>query len=165
MDPIFSLPVYLLSMALVAVLAAWIGWYLGRKAGSQLSEHEGGKLRELEGNARFLEGKEAGKTEAYSDFGIVYKPFVDRKDALLKSEATTGYEMQLFVKGLPVGDPTRRVLERDMKVDKRTTLQLIDTVVAVVQPQVAMLRAANLVAQVVTEKGETKTTKQLDVAG
>lgn len=150
MDPIITIPVFILSILLGAAVAAWAGWFIGKKAGSRTS---------------FQEGKEKGRIEAYSDFGIVYKPFVDRRVGLLKSEATTGYEMQLFVKGLPVGDPTRRVLENSMKIDKQTTEQILNTVIMAVQPQVAMLREGHLMAQVVAEKLQSSTARQISGSG
>ena len=102
-------------------------------------------------------GREQGREAAFGEFSGKFQPFVEKDDGFFSCTATSGYTMQLFLRGLPVGDASRRVLELDRKVDKEMIKEVAAAVLTVVNPMVGELAAAGIRAQALEVKETAKT--------
>ena len=68
----------------------------------------------------YLRGKIDGANEEISKFSVTYQPYSIVKEEYMgmKKRAEIGYEMQIFYDRFPVGDPTKRVTNEDVKFDQ-----------------------------------------------
>lgn len=76
----------------------------------------------------YRKGVEEGEKKALGDFGLSYEPYVEVTDTFLKRTADIGYMMQMFYKGLPIGDPMKRITSHEEKFKEDNLKYLIDTV-------------------------------------
>ena len=133
MDPI-TLPVFALTVLLASILSAVLAHALGSRGASSAK-------------VAFLEGKEKGYRDAKSEMSVRLDPFFEVDEGFFSSDYVAGYQMQLFVSGLPVGDPTRRITRAETAVNEENIKLAITSTLAVVQPMVAMLQAAQITAK------------------
>jgi len=63
----------------------------------------------------YLKGRLDGAREELERFTINYEPFIDIYDSYFRKTVEAGYQVQIFYSGIPVGDPTRRVMRHREK--------------------------------------------------
>ncbi|MEK4878744.1 MULTISPECIES: hypothetical protein [Paenibacillus] len=76
----------------------------------------------------YRKGVEEGEKKAFAKFTLIYEPFVDISDSLLKKTAEAGYTMQMFYNGLPLGDPMKRVTHHEEKYKEENMKYILDTI-------------------------------------
>jgi len=100
----------------------------GDKIKSAMSEFKSSPefkaLQELE----YRKGWEVGQKETLGQFQIQYEKFNSVEDKWLSSLVETGYCMQLFYSGLPIGDVTKRIIHAEKKVNKDAVKDILDRV-------------------------------------
>lgn len=75
----------------------------------------------------YRKGWETGQKDTLAQFQIQYEKFSDVEDKWISSMVETGYCMQLYYNGLPIGDPTKRILHAEKKVNKEAVKTLLET--------------------------------------
>lgn len=73
-------------------------------------------------------GEMEGAKNELAKFNIEYTPFINTKDEFLKKRAESGYLMQLFYSGLPIGEATKRVTVVEEKYKEENAKYLIESV-------------------------------------
>lgn len=61
-----------------------------------------------------------GRADALKEYELVVTPFIETTDSWWKKSAESGYAYQLFVRGLPVLNTARVVLQRTEKVNEES---------------------------------------------
>jgi hypothetical protein len=92
---------------------------------NQMLEDEGFKAR-LQNE--YLRGREDGAKEEVAKFRVEYRPYsIVREEYLgMKQRAELGYEMQLYYESFPIGDPTKRVTNEDVKFDQEVIDKILN---------------------------------------
>ena len=80
----------------------------------------------LENN--YLKGKIDGSEEELSKFTLIYEPFVDVFENFFRKTVEAGYQMQILYQGLPIGDPTKRILKYEEKFKEENIKYLVDQI-------------------------------------
>jgi hypothetical protein len=81
---------------------------------------------EMEKN--YLEGKKDGERDALEKISIQYEPVIKIKDGFFRKKVTSGYQLQIFYNGFPVGDPTVRILQNEEKVKEEHIKLIMDKI-------------------------------------
>lgn len=112
-----------LFMAALSGLLIYIAWKRGFAAG----EKKGYEKRSEEQNS-YLQGKIDGGREELEKLTISYEPFVDIHENFFRKSVDAGYQLQIFYNGMPLGDPTRRVVRHNEKFKDENVKQILDQV-------------------------------------
>ncbi|AIQ20643.1 hypothetical protein H70357_31105 [Paenibacillus sp. FSL H7-0357] len=91
-------------------------------------EHSGPQEIKALMEIEYRKGVEEGEKKAFVKFTLIYEPFVDISDSLLKKTAEAGYTMQMFYNGLPLGDPMKRVTHHEEKYKDENMKYILDTI-------------------------------------
>lgn len=78
-------------------------------------------------------GEIQGAKNELAKFKIEYEQFLDIKDEFFKKKAESGYYMQLFYNGLPIGEPNKRIISSEEKFKEENAKELIDSVTQSIQ--------------------------------
>lgn len=101
----------------------------------------------------YLKGRLDGAREELERFTINYEPFIDIYDSYFRKTFEAGYQVQIFYNGIPVGDPTRRVVRHREKFKEENVKLLMEQVNS----------AIGTIAQSVASKGIPVKTSQTPV--
>ena len=72
---------------------------------------ECGALAKAEAHASKMEGYQEGKDEATKELAVKCTPFLEYNDAFMRTRSVCGYKYQLLVKGIPVFEPAKIIIE------------------------------------------------------
>lgn len=78
----------------------------------------------------YKKGRVDGAKEELEKFSVTYQPFFERIDGLVWDDAVIGYEMQMNYAGFPIGDPTRRITNRESKFKEELVMKILNSEVA-----------------------------------
>lgn len=73
-------------------------------------------------------GKLLGATEELEKFHITYTPVLVDVESFISRKVDVGYDMQINYSGFPIGEPTRRITNRQQKSKDENVKLLLDTV-------------------------------------
>lgn len=98
----------------------------------------------------YRKGFEAGQMETLNRFQIQYEKFSHVEDKWTCSVVETGYCMQLFYNGLPIGDVTRRVLHAEKRVNKEAVQEILQRLDKVVDNLITTAKDSNVPVKIVS---------------
>lgn len=96
----------------------------------RLKESDDYKIN-LENN--YLKGKNDGSEEELRKFTLIYEPFIDIFENFFRKTVEAGYQMQILYHGLPIGDPTKRVIKYEEKFKEENVKYLVEQVNEIVK--------------------------------
>lgn len=73
-------------------------------------------------------GKLDGAAEELKKFHITYTPVLVDVESFISRKVDVGYDMQINYSGFPIGEPTRRITNRQQKSKDENVKLLLDTV-------------------------------------
>ena len=73
-------------------------------------------------------GKRSGAAEELEKFHITYTPILVDVETFISRKVDVGYDMQIHYSGFPIGEPTRRITNRQEKSKDENIKLLLDTV-------------------------------------
>lgn len=91
---------------------------------------------------------------------LSYDPFVEVKEGIFKKTAVSGYQLQIYFNGLPMGDPTRRVLNKEEKFKEENLQYLIEQVNGVLQTIVELATPAGIPVKIAQKALVSKPNKE-----
>ena len=140
----------LTTMILTAVVVAAVTYELTKRScrktiGVELERDFEAKRNSLVGEAKvqlrndeghiallhneYLRGKTDGANEEIAKFSVTFQPYSIVKEEYMgiKKRAELGYEMQIFYGQFPIGDPTKRITNEDVKFDQGVIDKLMNS--------------------------------------
>ena len=84
---------------------------------------------------------------------VLYEHITYRKNRLFKNEIVAGYRVQLLYDGVPIGDPTEKIVYSESKVDKEAVQEALTAALQTLQEAIKVsgtsLRVLNKVEDVI----------------
>jgi hypothetical protein len=109
---------------------------------------------------QYLKGQIYGEQETLKKFTLLYEPFVEVSEGIFKKSAVSGYQLQMYFNGLPLGDPTRRVIKKEEKFKEENMKYLIEQVYGTIQKIVEIATPAGIPVKIATKVLESKRAKK-----
>ncbi len=81
----------------------------------------------------YQEGKRDGAEEELKKFIVRYTAFTDETGNVVNKKIRIGYDMQLYYQNFPVGDPTRRIIREEKRLNEDVVNAVIETLKALPQ--------------------------------
>jgi len=100
----------------------------GDKIKSAMVDFKGSQEFKAMQELEYRKGWEIGQKEILAQFQIQYEKFSNVDDKWFSSLVETGYCMQFFFSGLPIGDVTKRIIHAEKKVNKEAVKEILDRV-------------------------------------
>jgi hypothetical protein len=140
-----TLAVYIILLIIIILITVYLtrkyAYIAGEKYGYEKRSNEQYKLiqkeiskhkesddykNNLENN--YLKGKIDGAKEELEKFTFNYEPYVDIFETYFRKTVEVGYQIQIFYNGMPIGDPTKRVVKHNEKFKDENVKHLVDQV-------------------------------------
>ncbi len=77
---------------------------------------------------QFMKGLKEGEESTLKKITIEYNPFIEVKETFFKKSAKSGYSMQLFFSGFPLGDSMTRILKIEEKFKDENMKYMVENV-------------------------------------
>lgn len=99
----------------------------------------------------YLHGKADGVTAAIAKFVLSYEPFIEIEDHWWKKKATSGYQLQIYYDGLPVGDATRRIVQKEEKYNEANYKYMVEFVLNILSCISAAITPTGIPIKIIEE--------------
>ena len=121
---VLVLQVFLL---LFIIILSIIGWRklteISQKLTERLTEDQKQVTEQLTEAAKKLTEDQQQSTE--KRISVSYEPIIFHKDSLFRNKVVASYRMQLHYDGLPIGEPTEKIVYSGNKVDKEAVREAL----------------------------------------
>lgn len=128
----------MISAEMMAVTAGLLGAALGYAARSKLGSSSIDYQR--------------GAADAMKDWTAVVEPYKEHNEGWFKDRVLVGYTMQLTYKGLPVGEPTVKIVDVHEKIDREKVDAVLDKAVSAAGEVVQLLVTRKMNAKLLKGK-------------
>ncbi len=99
-----------------------------KKIREEISKHRESEDYKNVLESSYLKGRLDGARDELERFTINYEPFLDIYDSYFRKTVEAGYQVQIFYNGIPVGDPTRRVVRHREKFKEENVKLLMEQI-------------------------------------
>lgn len=99
----------------------------------------------------YLHGKADGAQSTIAKFVLSYEPFIEIEDNWWKKKATSGYQLQIYYEGLPVGDATRRIVQKEEKYNEANYKNMVEFVLKILSCIAAAVSPTGIPIKIIEE--------------